>query len=83
MEVFKSILEHEIIVTESINNIITNCLSANDHMTNNFMQWYMTEQMEEEQLARSIIDKLEMIGSDTASLYLFDKELGGLASAEH
>ena len=39
------------------------------------MQWYIAEQMEEEQLARSIIDKLEMIGSDTSSLYLFDREL--------
>lgn len=75
-EVFESILEHEIMVTASINNIITNCLKENDHLTNNFMQWYMTEQMEEEQLARSIIDKLEMIGSDTSSLFLFDRELG-------
>ena len=73
--VFQSILDHEIIVTESINNIITACLESNDHLTNNFMQWYIAEQMEEEQLARSIIDKLEMIGSDTSSLYLFDREL--------
>lgn len=76
MAVFKSILEHEIKVTESINDIITACLKENDHSTNNFMQWYVTEQLEEEQMARSIIDKLEMIGSDTSSLYLFDKELG-------
>jgi ferritin len=78
-EVFESILKHEILVTKAINNIITNCLKEDDHMTNNFIQWYMSEQMEEEQLARSIIDKLEMMGSDTASLYLFDRELG----AEH
>ncbi|MFT6971388.1 MAG: ferritin [Roseivirga sp.] len=78
-EVFESILEHEILVTKAISNIITNCLKEEDHMTNNFIQWYMSEQMEEEQLARSIIDKLEMMGSDTASLYLFDRELG----AEH
>lgn len=76
MAVFKSILEHEIKVTESINEIITACLKENDHSTNNFMQWYVTEQLEEEQMARSIIDKLDMIGSDTSSLYLFDKELG-------
>ena len=76
MAVFKSILEHEIKVTESINDIITACLKENDHSTNNFMQWYVTEQLEEEQMARSIIDKLDMIGSDTSSLYLFDKELG-------
>ena len=40
------------------------------------MQWYVSEQMEEENLARTIIDKLEMIGSDKSSLYLFDNELG-------
>lgn len=74
-EVFKSILDHEITVTESINNIITACLKDNDHATNNFMQWYISEQMEEEQLARDLIAKLEMIGSDTSSLYLFDQEL--------
>jgi ferritin len=45
------------------------------------MQWYISEQMEEEQMAQSIIDKLEMIGSDTSSLYLFDKELGTHQSA--
>ena len=82
-EVFESILEHEVKVTESINNIITACLKENDHLTNNFMQWYISEQMEEEQLARSIIDKLEMIGSDTSSLYLFDRELGTSMQAHH
>ncbi|MBD98344.1 MAG: ferritin [Verrucomicrobia bacterium] len=79
MGVFKSILEHEILVTESINDIISLCLEEKDHTTNNFMQWYIAEQMEEEELARTIIDKLEMIGSDTSSLYLFDKELSGLS----
>lgn len=83
MEVFQSILEHEIIVTASINSIITACLQENDHLTNNFMQWYISEQMEEEQLAQAIIGKLEMIGGDTSSLYLFDKELEALAGAEH
>lgn len=74
-DVFKEILEHEIQVTDSINDIITACLDERDHTTNNFMQWYISEQMEEEQLARSIIDKLELIGAEKTSLYLFDKEL--------
>lgn len=82
MEVFKSILTHEIEVTKSINNIITACLKENDHLTNNFMQWYISEQMEEESLARDIIDKLEMIGSDKSSLYLFDRELGSSMNVE-
>lgn len=80
--VFKAILEHEIVVTKSINDIITTCLKENDHTTNNFMQWYISEQLEEEQLARSIIDKLEMIGSDTSSLFLFDKDLANSHSAD-
>lgn len=75
-EVFKSILEHEIEVTKSINDIITACLKENDHTSSNFMQWYIAEQLEEEQMARGIIDKLDMIDKDASSLYLFDKELG-------
>lgn len=74
--VFENILEQEILVTKSINDIITACLKENDHMTNNFMQWYIAEQQEEEEMARNIIDKLELIGSDTSSLFLFDKDLG-------
>lgn len=81
-EVFKEILEHEISVTESINDIISACLEERDHTTNNFMQWYIAEQMEEEQLARSIIDKLELIGDEKSSLYLFDKELESYSGEE-
>lgn len=78
--VFKAILDHEIVVTESINSIITACLKENDHSTNNFMQWYISEQMEEEQMAQLIIDKLELIGSDKSSLYLFDRELASYST---
>ncbi len=81
--VFKSILDHERKVTESINDIITACLKENDHSTNNFMQWYISEQMEEEQLANSILDKLKMIGDNMPSLYLFDKELSELTKNAH
>jgi ferritin len=42
------------------------------------MQWYVAEQIEEEALARTILDKLNMIGTDTAGLYLFDRDLGTL-----
>ena len=39
------------------------------------MQWYVSEQLEEEALARTILDKLNMIGNDKAGLYLFDRDL--------
>ena len=73
--VFKSLLVHELNVTDSINNIVGLCLQEKDFTTHNFMQWYVAEQLEEEALARSIIDKLNMIGNDKAGLYLFDRDL--------
>jgi ferritin len=75
LNVFESLLEHELGVTESINNIVDLCLKEKDYTTYNFMQWYVSEQMEEEALARTILDKLRMIGADKGGLYLFDRDL--------
>jgi len=44
------------------------------------MQWYVSEQLEEEALARSILDKLTLIGEDKAGLYMFDRDLEKLAT---
>lgn len=73
--VFGLLLEHEISVTESINNVVDICLSEKDYTTHNFMQWYVSEQLEEEALARTILDKLELIGGDKGGIYLFDRDL--------
>ena len=78
--VFESLLEHELNVTESINNIVGLCLEEKDFTTHNFMQWYVSEQLEEEAMARTILDKLNMIGNDKAGLYLFDRDLIFLSS---
>jgi ferritin len=75
LHVFESLLEHELGVTESINDIVDLCLKEKDYTTYNFMQWYVSEQMEEEALARTILDKLKMIGTDKGGLYLFDRDL--------
>lgn len=77
MDVFKSILEQEIEVSREINAIVDLCLKEKDYTTHNFMQWYVAEQIEEERLARTMLDKLNLIGSDKAGLYLFDRDLGG------
>jgi ferritin len=74
------LLEHEIKVTASINNLIDHALSARDHTTHVFLQWYVQEQLEEERLARQILDKIKLIANDTAGLYLLDRELGQMAS---
>ncbi len=74
--VFKLLFEHERNVTQRINDVVDTCLAEKDYTTHNFMQWYVSEQIEEEALARTILDKLALIGNDKGGLYLFDRELG-------
>ena len=79
---FEGLLKHELHVTASINEIVDVCLKQKDYSTYNFMQWYVSEQIEEEALAREILDKLEMIGTDKGGLYMFDRDLEKLMPEE-
>ncbi len=72
---FKQLLEHEIFVSESINKLVDIALQEKDYATHNFLQWYVAEQVEEEALARTLNDKLELIGDDRGGLYLFDRDI--------
>lgn len=72
---FSALLKHEIFVSQSINNLIDIALGEKDYATQNFLQWYVAEQIEEEALARTMNDKLELIGDDKSGLYLFDKDI--------
>lgn len=74
-QIFQLLLEHEIAVTDSINNLVDICLQEKDYTTHNFIQWYVSEQLEEEALARTILDKIKLIGSDKGGLYLLDRDL--------
>lgn len=81
-DIFKAILKHEIFVSESINDIVGLTLEERDYSTHNFLQWYVSEQIEEERLARNILDKLEMIGEDKGGLYLFDRDIVNMDATE-
>jgi ferritin len=81
-DIFRSLLEHETHVTSTINQVVDTCLKEKDYTTHNFMQWYVSEQIEEEALARTLIDKLKLIGGDKGGLYLFDRDLQGMTTAE-
>jgi len=72
---FKELLQHEIYVSESINKLVDIALQEKDYATHNFLQWYVAEQIEEEALARTLNDKLELIGEDKGGLYLFDRDI--------
>lgn len=74
-DVCEILLKHEIAVSESINELVYLCLENKDYTTHNFLQWFVAEQIEEEALARSILDKLNLIGEDKGGLYLFDRDI--------
>lgn len=77
-EVFEEILEHEIVVTKSINNIVDHCFSIKDFATFHFLQWYVSEQREEETLARRAVELFDIIGEEGIGLWTIDQEIGKL-----
>lgn len=78
-ELFDKFLKSEIFVTEKINHIIFECLQKKDYNVHNFMQWYVTEQLEEEAVARTLLDKLNIIGDDKSGHYMFDRDINTIA----
>lgn len=80
-ELFEKFLESEEFVTQQINHIIFECLQHKDYNVHNFMQWYVSEQLEEEAVARTLLDKLNIIGGDKSGHYLFDRDILTIAAS--
>jgi ferritin len=78
-ELFKAVLKHEEFITASINDIVGVCIANKDYTTQNWIQWFVNEQIEEEKNVRTIIDKLELVGSQ--NMYFFDKDIMALRQA--
>lgn len=76
LAVFENVLAHEQKVTGLINNLLDLAMAERDHATSIFLQWFVTEQVEEEANATGIVRKLKMIGHDASSLFALDQELG-------
>jgi len=83
-KVFESILdplvaaaEHERYVTALINAIYHECYEARDYRTMKFLDWFVDEQMEEEDNADSMISRYKLFGSDPKGLYALDQEYAG------
>ncbi len=68
-------LEHECMISASINECVTLAMQENDHPTNTMLQWFVTEQVEEEANANDLLQKVRMIGDNSSGLYLLDNEL--------
>ncbi|MDP2723702.1 MAG: ferritin [Bacteroidales bacterium] len=80
-DIFTKILVHEEFITTSINNLYGVTMDEKDYTTGNFLQWFITEQLEEENLMRTILDKISLVGLDKAGMFHIDKELEGMATA--
>ncbi|HEB50055.1 MAG TPA: ferritin [Desulfobulbus sp.] len=73
---FQHILRHEQLVTSLINDLVDLAAREKDHATGIFLQWFVTEQVEEEATVGEIVNRLELIGNDSSGLFFLDAELG-------
>jgi ferritin len=76
LEVFERALEHEQKVTAMIDELYALSVTENDYASQTFLQWFVTEQVEEEKNAGDVVDTLKMIGDKSEALFLLDRELG-------
>jgi ferritin len=79
IHMFEQTLAHEQLVTGSINKLVDKALGEKDHATNVFLQWFVTEQIEEEATVNDIIGRLKLFGDQGQGLLMIDNELAGLA----
>ena len=75
LDMFEKTLQHEKFVTKSINDLVDLAIKGKDHATNIFLQWFVTEQIEEEANDNEIISKLKLVGEKGDALLMIDKEL--------
>lgn len=75
-KMFEEVLKHEQFISSSINEIVALCVAEKDYTTQNWIQWFVNEQIEEEANATQILDKLNLLGE--GNLYLFDRDIMSL-----
>ncbi len=77
LEAFQDALKHEQHVTDLINKLVELSTQEGDYATHSFLQWFVDEQVEEEQLVDDVIQDLKRVGDFGPGLFLLDRELGG------
>ncbi len=75
LDMFEKTLEHEKFITKSIHDLVDLAIEEKDHATNIFLQWFVTEQIEEEGNDNDIIAKLKLVGEGGNGLFMIDREL--------
>jgi len=82
LEVFEDSLAHEEKVTALINDLVALADQENDYASHSFLQWFVDEQVEEEDSFGEIVDRLKMIGDSAQGLFMMDDKLGSRALSE-
>ncbi len=80
---FRDSLAHEKKVTAHIHKLVDLAVAEKDHATQIMLQWFVTEQVEEEATASDILAKLERIGDDPRGLFMVDRELAARGAGGH
>ncbi len=75
LDLFEATLAHEQKVTRLVNDKMTQAVKEADHATETFLQWFVTEQTEEEKSAKDVIDRLRLAGDSGAAIFMIDNEL--------
>jgi ferritin len=76
VDAFQHTANHESEVTTRINKLVDLAIAEKDHAANTFLQWFVTEQVEEEATAQTILETLKLVGDDGFAILLLDEELG-------
>jgi len=76
LAVFEHVYEHEKKVTGLINDLVDISVAESDHATTNFLQWYVAEQVEEEESASGVLQRVKLTADSPGGLFMLDTELG-------
>ncbi|MEI7811901.1 MAG: ferritin [Ignavibacteria bacterium] len=76
LALFEEIYNHELKITDSINKLTDLAIEVRDHATNNFLSWFVNEQVEEVATTELILGKLKFIGDNHSGIFFLDHELG-------
>ena len=76
LNVFAEALNHERFISASINNLVSLAREEKDYMSDNFLQWFISEQVEEEASVSEVIRMFKLAGNSGGGLLMIDKELG-------
>ncbi len=73
---FQNAYEHECSVSSRIHALVDLAREEKDHAVENFLQWFVTEQVEEEASTKAVVQQLKFLGDDRHALFMIDRELG-------